>query len=114
MPHPAEVAAAGSWRTHDSRKNHGDSTLCLCHDLQNSLASFFVDCMISRNREVLRAPAEEGHLSFGLTHLLNTFYRIVRTLNFGTDTQLVKNDEEAYLLLREGNSGYWTPFAVPE
>jgi hypothetical protein len=53
-------------------------------------------------------------LSSGLAHLANASYRLGRTLNFDPDTQLVKNDEEANLLLREGDRGYRAPFVVPE
>ena len=74
----------------------------------------FIACVISRKKEDLRAPIEEGHLSSGLAHLANASYRLGRTLNFDPDTQLVKNDEEANLLLREGDRGYRAPFVVPE
>jgi predicted dehydrogenase len=74
----------------------------------------FIACVISRKKEDLRAPIEEGHLSAGLAHLANASYRLGRTLNFDPATQLVKNDEEANLLLREGDRGYRVPFAVPE
>jgi hypothetical protein len=74
----------------------------------------FIACVISRKKEDLRAPIEEGHLSAGLAHLANASYRLGRTLNFDPDTQLVKNDEEANLLLRDGDRGYRTPFVVPE
>ena len=74
----------------------------------------FIACVISRKKEDLRAPIEEGHLSAGLAHLANVSYRLGRTLNFDPDTQLVKNDEEANLLLRDGDRGYRAPFVVPE
>jgi len=74
----------------------------------------FIACVISRKKEDLRAPIEEGHVSSGLAHLANASYRLGRTLNFDPDTQLVKNDEEANLLLREGGRGYRSPFVVPE
>jgi hypothetical protein len=74
----------------------------------------FIACVISRKKEDLRAPIEEGHLSAGLAHLANASYRLGRTLNFDPDTQVVKNDEEANLLLRDGDRGYRAPFVVPE
>jgi predicted dehydrogenase len=74
----------------------------------------FIACVISRKKEDLRAPIEEGHLSAGLAHLANASYRLGRTLNFDPDTQIVKNDEEANLLLRDGDRGYRAPFVVPE
>lgn len=74
----------------------------------------FIACVISRKKEDLRAPIEEGHLSAGLAHLANASYRLGRTLHFDPVTQLVKNDEEANLLLREGDRGYRAPFVIPE
>jgi len=80
---------------------------------ENHFANF-IDCVASRKREDLRAPIEEGHFSSGLAHLANASYRLGRTLNFDSETQLVKNDDEANLLLRGGDRGYRAPFAVPE
>ncbi len=74
----------------------------------------FISCVISRKKEDLRAPIEEGHLSAGLAHLANASYRLGRTLHFDPESQLVKNDDEANLLLREGDRGYRAPFVVPE
>jgi len=74
----------------------------------------FIACVISRKKEDLRAPIEEGHLSSGLAHLANVSYRLGRTLQFDPETQMVKNDDEANLLLREGDRGYRAPFVVPE
>jgi hypothetical protein len=74
----------------------------------------FIACVVSRKKEDLRAPVEEGHVSAGLAHLANASYRLRRTLNFDPETQLVKNDEEANRLLRDGDRGYRPPFVVPE
>jgi predicted dehydrogenase len=74
----------------------------------------FIACVVSRKKEDLRAPIEEGHFSSGLAHLANASYRVGRTLIFDPETQLVKNDEEANRLLRDGDRGYRTPFVVPE
>jgi predicted dehydrogenase len=74
----------------------------------------FIACVISRKKEDLRAPIEDGHFSAGLAHLANASYRLGRTLNFDPNTQLVKNDDEANLLLRDGDRGYRSPFTVPE
>ena len=74
----------------------------------------FIDCVISRKKEDLNAPIEEGHISAGLVHLANASYRLGRTLNFNPDTQQVIDDEEANLLLRDGDRGYRAPFVVPE
>ena len=74
----------------------------------------FISCVVSRKKEDLRAPIEEGHLSSGLAHLANASYRLGRTLNFDPDTELVKNDDEANLLLRDSNRGYRSPFVIPD
>jgi predicted dehydrogenase len=73
----------------------------------------FIDCVISRKKEDLHAPIEEGHISAGLVHLANASYRLGRTLNFNPDTQQVIDDDEANLLLRDGGRGYRAPFVVP-
>jgi predicted dehydrogenase len=74
----------------------------------------FIACVISRKKEDLNASIEEGHLSSGLAHLANASYRLGRTLNFDPETQMVKSDNEANLLLRDGDRGYRAPFVVPE
>ena len=76
--------------------------------------SNFIDCVISRKKEDLRAPVEEGHASCALVHLANASYRLGRTLYFNPDTQEVINDPEADLLLRDADRGYRAPFLVPE
>ena len=74
----------------------------------------FIACVISRRKENLRAPIEEGHISSGLAHLANASYRLGRSLTFDPETQLVKNDDEANYLLRDGDRGYRPPFVIPE
>ena len=74
----------------------------------------FIACVISRKKEDLRAPIEEGHISSGLAHLANVSYRLGRTLTFDPETQMVKDDDEANHLLRDGDRGYRPPFVVPE
>ena len=74
----------------------------------------FIACVISRKKEDLRAPIEEGHFSAGLAHLANASYRLGRTLDFDPETQLVKNDEEANRMLRDEGRGYRAPFVVPK
>lgn len=74
----------------------------------------FIACVKSRKKEDLRAPAEEGYLSCALIHLANASYRLGRTLIFDSETQQVKNDDEANHLLRDGDRGYRPPFVVPE
>ena len=70
--------------------------------------------MISRKKEDLRAPIEEGHFSAGLAHLANASYRLGRTLDFDPETQMVKNDDEANRILCDEGRGYRAPFVVPK
>jgi hypothetical protein len=74
----------------------------------------FIDCVISRKKEDLNAPIEEGYISAGIMHLANTSYRLGRTLNFNPETQEVIGDEEAANLLRDGDRSYRAPYVVPE
>ncbi|MHB8655873.1 MAG: Gfo/Idh/MocA family protein [Terriglobia bacterium] len=74
----------------------------------------FVDCVISRKKESLSAPIEEGHISCAFIHLANASYRLGRTLNFNPETQEVIGDEEAARLLRDGDRSYRSPYVVPE
>jgi hypothetical protein len=74
----------------------------------------FVSCVISRKKEDLRAPIEEGHVSAGLIHLANASYRLGRTLAFDPETEQVKGDDEANQLLRDADRGYRAPFVVAE
>jgi predicted dehydrogenase len=74
----------------------------------------FISCVISRKKENLRAPIEEGHYSAGLAHLANASYRLGRTLDFDPETQLVKNDDEANRMLCGEGRGYRAPFVVPK
>ncbi|MGH9446124.1 MAG: Gfo/Idh/MocA family protein, partial [Terriglobia bacterium] len=74
----------------------------------------FIDCVISRRREDLHAPIEEGYTSCVMLYLANASYRLGRTIYFNPDTQQVIGDEEADLLLRDGDRGYRAPFVVPE
>jgi predicted dehydrogenase len=74
----------------------------------------FVDCVISRKKEDLHAPIEEGHISAGLMHLANASYRLGRTIHFNPETQEAIGDAEANALLRDGPRGYRKPFAFPE
>jgi predicted dehydrogenase len=80
---------------------------------ENHFANF-IECVISRKKEDLRAPIEEGHVSSGLAHLANASYRLGRTLNFDPETQLVKGDDAANRMLRDGDRGYRASFVVPE
>jgi predicted dehydrogenase len=76
--------------------------------------SNFIDCVISRKKENLHAPAEEGHASCALIHLANASYRLGRTIYFNPNTQEVIDDQEAELLLCDGDRGYRSPFVLPQ
>jgi predicted dehydrogenase len=74
----------------------------------------FVDCVRTRKKENLNAPIEEGHISSALVHLANASYRLGRSLRFDPETEQVIGDDEANMLLRDGDRGYRHPFVVPE
>lgn len=71
----------------------------------------FIDAVISRRKQDLNAPIEEGHKSTMLVNLANASYRLGRTLNFDGKTQQVIADEEANRLL---HGTFRSPFLVPE
>jgi len=71
----------------------------------------FIECVRSRNAEALNAPPIEGHYSSALSHYALTGARVNRVLEIDTQTEQVKNDDEANkMLTRE----YRAPFVVPE
>jgi hypothetical protein len=102
---------SSGYKTYLGKDQHSGPSSPL--DKEDHFANF-ISCVVSRKKEDLRAPIEEGHLSSGLAHLANASYRLGRTLNFDPDTELVKNDDEANLLLRDGNRGYRSPFVIPD
>lgn len=83
------------------------------HDGGNHFQNF-IDCVRSRRLQDLHAPIEEGHISCGLLHLANVSYRLGRTVQFDPESQQAIGDDEANLLLRDGDRGYRPPFVVPE
>ena len=74
----------------------------------------FIDVVRSRDKSKLNAPVEEGHMSCTLFHLANASYRLGRTIHFKPDTQEINGDEEARILLRDGDRGYRAPYVVPD
>ena len=74
----------------------------------------FIDCVRSRKKEDLNAPIEEGHISAALVHLANVSYRLGRMLRFDPETEQVIGDDEANMLLRDGDRLYRAPFTAPE
>jgi predicted dehydrogenase len=80
---------------------------------ENHFANF-IDCVRSRKKEDLNAPAEEGHISCTLLHLANVSYRLGRTLNFDPATEQVIGDDEANRMLRDADRGYRPGFTIPD
>ena len=74
----------------------------------------FIDCVRSRKKENLNAPVEEGHISCTLLHLGNAAYRLGRALHWDAEKEMVEGDDEANLMLRDGERGYRAPYTVPE
>lgn len=71
----------------------------------------FVDCVRSRNPDAINAPALQGHYSSALSHYALTGARVNRVLEIDTETELVKNDDEANTYLTRN---YREPFVVPQ
>ena len=69
----------------------------------------FIEAVRSRNRELLTAEIEEGHLSSALCHLGNVAYRLGRAIEFDPDTQTCPGDDEANRLLTRA---YRKPYVV--
>ena len=74
----------------------------------------FVKAVHSGKKEDLNCPIEEGHISSTLAHLANASYRLGRTLNYDPDKEEVIGDDEANVLLRDGDRGYRAPYVIPE
>lgn len=79
--------------------------------LKNQHFVNFIDCVRSRNAANIHAPIKEGYLSTTLVHLANASYRLGRTIQLNPETESVKNDEQAEILLR---GTYRAPYVVPE
>lgn len=71
----------------------------------------FIDAVRKRDRTLLNAPIETGHLSSGLAHLGNIAYRLNRVLNFDPSAEKFVNDAEADKMLTRN---YRPPYVVPE
>jgi predicted dehydrogenase len=70
----------------------------------------FVKAVRARDRKLLNADIEEGHLSSAYCHLGNIAYRLGRKLHINPSTESFVNDPEAdAMLTRE----YRAPFVVP-
>jgi predicted dehydrogenase len=71
----------------------------------------FVAAVRKRDRKLLHADIEEGHLSSAYCHLGNIAYKLGRKLTINPSTESFVNDSEAdAMLTRE----YRAPFVVPE
>lgn len=71
----------------------------------------FIDAVVSRRKQDLTAPIEEGHKSTMLVNLANVSYRLGRTINFDGATQKITGDDEAARML---HGTFRAPFTVPE
>jgi predicted dehydrogenase len=70
----------------------------------------FVKAVKARDRKILAADIEQGHLSSAYCHLGNIAYRLGRKLHVNPSTESFVNDSEAdAMLTRE----YRAPFVVP-
>jgi predicted dehydrogenase len=74
----------------------------------------FIACVRSRNKEELKSPIEEGHISCALVHMANASYRLGRELRVDPGSGQVVGDAEADRLLSGQDRGYRAPFVVPE
>jgi predicted dehydrogenase len=70
----------------------------------------FVECIRNNNPDGVTAPPIEGHYSSALSHYALTGARVNRVLEIDTETEMVKNDEEANSYLTRN---YREPFVVP-
>ncbi len=71
----------------------------------------FVQAVRARDRKILNADIEEGHLSSAYCHLGNIAYRLGRKLHVNPTTETFVNDSEADAYLTRP---YRKPFVVPE
>lgn len=71
----------------------------------------FIDAVISRKKQDLTAPIEEGHKSTMLVNLANVSYRLGRTIHFDGASQKIVGDDEASRML---HGTFRAPFTVPE
>ena len=74
----------------------------------------FIHCVRTHNKDDVRAPIEEGHVTATLIHLANVSYRLGRTLNFDPEKEQVIGDEEANRMFRGDDRGFRKPFTIPE
>jgi hypothetical protein len=70
----------------------------------------FVKAVKGRDRKVLNADIEQGHLSSAYCHLGNIAYRLDRKLHINPSTESFINDSEADAML---SREYRAPFVVP-
>jgi predicted dehydrogenase len=71
----------------------------------------FIEAVRSRDKSLLNAPIETGHLSSGLAHLGNIAYRLNRVLTFNPSAEKFVNDPDADEMLTRN---YRAPYIVPE
>ena len=74
----------------------------------------FIKAVRSRKVEDLNADVLEGHYSSALGHLANIAYRVGRTIDFDPQKEIIVGDDEANLLITDGDRDYRRPYRVPE
>ena len=74
----------------------------------------FIQAVRARDRNLLNAEIEEGHISAALCHLANAAFRVQRALRFDPATQCVIGDPEADGIIQGKARAYRAPFTVPE
>ncbi len=73
----------------------------------------FVKAVKARDRKLLNADIEEGHLSSAYCHLGNIAYRLGRKLHISPSTESFVNDSEAdAMLTREYRTGFVVPTKI--
>ena len=70
----------------------------------------FIECIRNNDPDGVNAPPIEGHYSSALSHYALTGARVNRVLEIDTETETVKNDDEANTYLTRV---YREPFVVP-
>ncbi|RUL89060.1 Gfo/Idh/MocA family protein [Tautonia sociabilis] len=71
----------------------------------------FIEAVRTRDRSILNAEIEQGHLSSAFCHLGNIALRLGRKLHIDPATESFVDDEEANVMLRRD---YREPYVVPE
>ncbi len=102
----------GSWATFFGRKHEpGPAGAPEPRPLPEPHFENFLHAVRTRNRDLLHARIEEGHLTSAMCHLANIAYRTRRTLVFQSDREEFPGDAEANSYLRRR---YRYPYVMPD